>query len=182
MGTIVNLRAQGLAMDREFEPGEARHDEAAFRHALGHFASGVTVITTLDGGGGLCGLTASSFTSLSLEPPLVLACLGYKARTQASVMRAGAFTVHILHAGQEAVARGFARSGGKREEVAPWRLSEAGLPLLEEFHSALECSLERAYPGGDHAILVGRVLRLHQATGQEGPLLYYKGQMRSFDR
>jgi len=158
-----------------------RPEEASFKQAMGHFPTGVTVVTALDERERLCGLTVNAFSSVSLEPPLVLVCIKHSSRSYPKLMTAGAFTIHMLHRGQEREAIAFAKSGGAREEIAPWRLSETGLPLLDSFHTALECSLHEALPGGDHSILLGRVHRIHPPTGEEGPLLYYRGALRSFE-
>lgn len=160
-------------------PGCGAPDPSRFRAALGRFASGVTVITALDEARHLCGLTASAFTSVSLDPPLVLACVGRAASCHRSLMAAGQFSVHILHEGQADVAKGFARSGADRSAVCAWSITDLGLPLLDDFHAALECSLHDAHPGGDHTILVGRVQRIHLADADAGPLVSYDGALLS---
>lgn len=152
---------------------------AQFRAALRRFPSGVTVITALDEARHLCGLTASAFTSLSLDPPLVLACIGRAARCHRSLLAAGHFSVHILHDGQAEVAKGFARSGADRSAVCDWTVTDLGVPLLDDYHAALECSLHDAHPGGDHTILVGRVQRIHLAEADAGPLVCYDGALLS---
>lgn len=151
--------------------------EHAFRHALSHFATGVTAITALDDRGELCGLTANAFSSVSLNPPLVLACISHGARCYEAIRASGRFSVHILRSDQDDVARGFARKGADRSTVCGWRVNDRGFALLETFHTALECSLHEAHPGGDHAILVGRVEAVHAGTEQSDPLLYYQGRM-----
>jgi 3-hydroxy-9,10-secoandrosta-1,3,5(10)-triene-9,17-dione monooxygenase reductase component len=145
------------------------------RRTLGRFATGVTVITALDACGTLCGLTA--FSAVSLEPPLVLACVDRTVRCYKAINASGVFTVHILHADQSDVATGFARKGGDRSQICDWSMTKDGRPLLSQFHAALECRLHEAHPGGDHAIVVGRVERIHEQAVDTKPLLYYRGQI-----
>ncbi|TXH38982.1 MAG: flavin reductase [Rhodospirillaceae bacterium] len=147
-----------------------------FRHALGHFATGVTVITALDENGSLQGLTANAVSSVSLDPPLILACITYTARSFSVLERRRAFSLHILAEGQAQVAKDFA-SNAERSSICAWKTTERGLPLLSEFHVALECSIEQIYPGGDHGIVVARVHQIHHGDKDVGPLLYYKGKM-----
>jgi flavin reductase (DIM6/NTAB) family NADH-FMN oxidoreductase RutF len=147
------------------------------RRALGCFATGVTVITALDACGTLCGLTANAFSAVSLDPPLVLACVARTVRCYEAITASGVFTVHILHADQSDVATGFARRGGDRSQICDWSVTEGGRPLLSQFHAALECRVHEAHPAGDHAIVVGRVERIHEQAADARPLLYYRGQI-----
>lgn len=154
--------------------------EQALRHALGHFATGVTVVTALDEGGALTGLTVNAFSSVSLDPPLVLACLDQSVRCYRAISATRGFTVHILDAAQKHVAAGFARKGGDRNGICDWSVTEANRPLLSSFHAAFECSLHEAFPGGDHMIVIGHVERVHLPPEATAPLLYYRGRMSSF--
>src|ERR1700682_4058255 len=103
------------------------------RQALGHFATGVTVITALDACGALGGLTANAFSAVSLEPPLVLACVDRTVRCYEAINASGVFTVHILHADQSDVAKGFALRGGDRSQICDWSVTKDGRPLLSQF-------------------------------------------------
>lgn len=152
---------------------------AEFRHALGHFATGITVITTLDEEGVLHGLTANAVSSVSLEPPLILFCIKNTARSFGVLQRRRAFCLHILAESQTDVAMAFA-SSADRSSICEWTTTERGLPLLDGFHMALQCSIEEIYPGGDHGIILARVHEIHAGDQDAGPLLFYKGQITSF--
>lgn len=145
-----------------------------FRHVLGHFASGVTLLTALDGDGQPTGLTASAFTSVSLEPPLVLVCVDHKAHSYPALRDAGRFAVNILRAEQEALSRRFATSRLDKFDGVAWNPSPRGLPWVTPAHAQLDCTTVSAHVEGDHTILVGRVE--HAATGAGDPLLYYRGR------
>lgn len=149
----------------------------AFRRAMGSFASGVTIVTALDTEGHLQGLTASAFSSLSLDPPLVLVCIGLSARCYGAIGATRRFGVHIVQSDQADLAKGFARTGVDREGLCAWRRTAHGVPLLDKFHMAIECELRDIHRGGDHAIMVGRVLSIHTGSKDSAPLLYYGGQM-----
>jgi flavin reductase (DIM6/NTAB) family NADH-FMN oxidoreductase RutF len=152
---------------------------ADFRHALGHFATGITVITMLDEDGVLHGLTANAVSSVSLEPPLILFCIKNSARSFSILQRRRAFCLHILTESQRDVAMAFA-SSGDRSSICEWTTTDRGLPLLDGFHMALQCSIEEIYPGGDHGIILARVHEIHAGDQDAGPLLFYKGQITSF--
>lgn len=153
-----------------------------FREALGHFATGVTVITALDESERICGLTANAFSALSLSPPLVLACVNHSARTLPAIKRASQLAIHILSAEHDHIADGFSRRGTARDSVCSWSLSSRGIPVLNKYAIALECELTSVYPGGDHAILVCEVLAIHHAERLQDPLLYYRGELTSLKR
>jgi flavin reductase (DIM6/NTAB) family NADH-FMN oxidoreductase RutF len=152
-------------------------DTGEFRRAMGAFPTGVTVVTTLDDDGRLHGLTANAFSSVSLDPPLVLVCVNYRSRSYRRVVEAGRFAVHILSEDQADIARVFASPGTDRGSLVRWGLSERGLPVLDSYVSLLECSLEAEHAGGDHAILVGRVEAIDNAGDHVRPLLYHRGRM-----
>jgi 3-hydroxy-9,10-secoandrosta-1,3,5(10)-triene-9,17-dione monooxygenase reductase component len=152
-----------------------------FRRVLGHFASGVTVVTTCDADGHAAGLTASAFTSVSLHPPLVLVCVAHASQSYPALRASGRFAVNVLAADQEAISRRFATSalpdGADKFEGIAYRPGALGLPLLEGALGHVECSTVPAYPGGDHTIFVGQVEA--GACGHDAeaaPLLYYRGQ------
>ena len=160
----------------------SRSGDAAFRRALGLFATGVTIVTLLDKTGRLCGFTANSFSSVSLDPPLVLVCVNYGARSYEHLRSRQAFTIHILDKHQEAVARAFAQPGRDRSRAAEWFVNDRGYPQLAHCHAALECRLFREYEGGDHAIIVGEVGRFRTGPDNGAPLLSYGGQLFSLER
>lgn len=135
--------------------------------------TGVTVVTTLDAAGDPVGLTANSFTSVSLHPPMVLWCLG-KDSTSLEAFEAGnAFAVHVLAADQQPLAQRFATKGIDRFEGVPWEPGHAGVPVLSGCLAVFECSLAHAYDGGDHLIYVGAVERLTGGDEDDRPALGY---------
>jgi len=144
-----------------------------FRHVLGHFASGVTVVTTWDTDGRPTGLTASAFTSVSLTPPLVLVCVDQRANSYDAFRTSGRFAVNVLAAGQEVLSRHFASTQADKFEHIAFRTGALGLPLLPDALAHLECRTVHTYPGGDHTIFVGEVEAA--GVGQGEPLLYYRG-------
>jgi flavin reductase (DIM6/NTAB) family NADH-FMN oxidoreductase RutF len=144
-----------------------------FRTALRCFAAGVTVVTTRDGQGCPTGLTASSFTAVSLDPPLVLVCVDHAATAHPAVRDHGWFAVNVLRRDQEALSRRFAVSGGDKFADVPYREGRAGLPVLDGVLAAIECRLVGAHEAGDHTIFVGQV----EGTTVRGglPLVYFHG-------
>lgn len=151
-----------------------------FRRVLGHFTTGVTVVTAWDAQGQPTGLTASSVASVSLHPPLVLVCVAHSAQSYPALREGGKFAVNILASSQEAVARRFASStltGPRKLEGIGYRQGALGLPILKDALAEFECTVVHAYPGGDHTIFVGRV-EVADARGDSGlePLLYYRGR------
>ena len=146
-------------------------DEARFRQAMGYFASGVTVVTT-EHEGRQYGVTVSSFTSLSLQPKLVLICLDQSNNTQHAIQAAGGFVVNILDKGQEHLSRRFSSREEDKFTGVAWHAGHLALPVLEGVLAVVECRLANTLPGGDHTIFVGEVI---DATVSEGtPLLYYR--------
>ncbi|WP_394730661.1 flavin reductase family protein [Altererythrobacter sp. GH1-8] len=155
----------------------------AFRKALGAFATGVTIVTTRDANGEPIGVTASSFNSVSLDPPLVLWSLAKSSLSRQAFSDSGYFAVHVLAEGQEHMADRFARSGEDKFAGLDWDHCERGSPLFNDFAARFECQLVHEYDGGDHVILVGEVNRFD--TKDHPPLLYHGGsygQFRELDR
>ena len=148
-------------------------EKAEFRRALGHFAAGVTVVTSKLAGGELAGITVTAFTSLSLEPPLVLICIDRRARIHDRLTKGGNFAVNMLAATQELVSRRFASHETDPFHEIGYREGLTGAPLIQDALSAIECRIVDVLPGGDHTIFIGEV----EATSvQEGkPLLYFRG-------
>jgi flavin reductase (DIM6/NTAB) family NADH-FMN oxidoreductase RutF len=143
-----------------------------FRRALGQFASGVTVVTTIDAAGQPQGLTASSFCSVSLAPPLVLVCVDNRISARRAIEESRFFTVSVLAETQEAVSRRFA-SGAADKFAGPGLVPGTnGAVLVSGALAHMECRLAAAHLAGDHTIFVGEVVRLAAAPGR--PLLYHE--------
>jgi 3-hydroxy-9,10-secoandrosta-1,3,5(10)-triene-9,17-dione monooxygenase reductase component len=151
-----------------------------FRAVLGHFCTGITVITATDALGP-AGLTAQSFTSLSLDPPLVLVCPAKNSTSWPRIEAAGAFCVNVLAEDQEELCRGFAMRGAdKFAGVGYVPAPHTGAPLLAGALAWIDCRLEAMHDGGDHLIAVGRVLDLgNRVDGR--PLLFYRGGYGRFE-
>lgn len=150
-------------------------DDAHFRLALSHFASGVTVVTTQYDGKPY-GMTVASFASLSLHPPLVLVCIERSVKTHDAIAAAGKYGVSILNSEQAEISSKFAsRSDDKFAgvELVPGDLS---VPLIAGALTAIECRLYDQLPGGDHTIFIGEVLSIHTRDGN--PLLYFRSGYR----
>lgn len=137
-------------------------DTRAFKDAMGRFATGVTVIAA-DDGDAAHAMTASSLTSVSLSPPLILFCVGLEARLTPIIRRAGRFAIHILSEDQRALAE-LCAVGAVEERLAHLTREEGRPPRLERCLARLDCDLYAEHPGGDHAIFVGAVKSLEDAT------------------
>lgn len=151
----------------------AEIDTKEFRSALGRFTTGVTVVTTLDSDEAPFGVTASSFNSVSLDPPLVLWSLAKTAQSIDAFSRSGHFAVHVLVADQEPLSTHFARSGGDKFSSLEWEKGLLGSPLFAEYVSRFECRTLHQYEGGDHIIFVGEVVDFDQQDGK--PLVFHQG-------
>jgi len=151
-----------------------------FRAALGRFASGVTVITVPTADGGVHGMTASAFCSVSLQPPLVLVCIDHLAETYLHLRERRQFGISILKEEQEALSEFFADP--ERNPHAAYRLGvryrqmKSGIPVLQNALGNLDCSVVSAHEAGDHSIFVGEVREVAIAEG--APLLYFRGRYR----
>ncbi len=148
-------------------------DPDTFRAALGRFVSGVTVVTTRDDHERDHGMTVSAFCSASLEPPLVLACIGHDASMHGAMMHVEHFGVSILAAGQEQLARRFADQRSDRFDGVGFTRGQLGVALLDDALAHLECVVIDRHEAGDHTIVIGRVeaAAYHRGT----PLAYYRG-------
>ena len=151
-------------------------DTRALRDAFGCFATGITVVTTVDERGEKYGVTANSFTSLSLEPPLCLFCLDNKALSFAAFQEARHFAVNVLAQEQEALSSNFARSNADKWNGVAYETWATGAPILPGCLANLECDVEATHEGGDHVIIVGRVRDMTYRDGNCRPLLYYRGR------
>jgi flavin reductase (DIM6/NTAB) family NADH-FMN oxidoreductase RutF len=145
-----------------------------FRHVLSHFASGVTIVTTCDADARPAGLTASAFTSVSLDPPLVLVCVDHKSQTYPALLERGRFAVNILASDQKELSRRFASARLDKFDDVRYRSGAHGMPLLESALAFLECTTVNTHVEGDHTIFVGLVE--HVGVGDGEPLLYFRGQ------
>jgi 3-hydroxy-9,10-secoandrosta-1,3,5(10)-triene-9,17-dione monooxygenase reductase component len=144
------------------------------RHAFGHFATGVTVITCRDAAGVPVGMTANSFSSLSLDPPLVLWSLAKTSSNYAAFVAAPHFCVHVLGEEQQALAGQFAVKDADRFAGVTVSNGQGEVPVIVGSHAHFECATHALYDGGDHTIIVGRVLETH--TAEAVPLLFYGGK------
>jgi 3-hydroxy-9,10-secoandrosta-1,3,5(10)-triene-9,17-dione monooxygenase reductase component len=163
--------------DRLTEPnGHHPVDSDAFRQVLGHFCTGVTVITTE----GPAGFACQAFAALSLSPPLVLFCPGKTSSTWPVIERAGHFCANVLTDGQQELARRFGTSGGDKFAGVPWTPSPLGAPVLDGALTWVDCAVEAVHEAGDHYLVTGRVTGLG-ATRAGRPLLFYRGRYAATD-
>jgi flavin reductase (DIM6/NTAB) family NADH-FMN oxidoreductase RutF len=158
----------------EFRAGT---DARTLRDALGCFATGVTVVTARTGTGVPLGLTANSFTSVSLDPPLLLVCVANSAGSADALREAEYFAVNVLQIGQQPVSNIFASKNEDRFGGTNWREGETGAPVLAGSLSSFECRRHAVHDGGDHFILVGEVV-CAQFEPRRDPLLYFRGKYR----
>jgi flavin reductase (DIM6/NTAB) family NADH-FMN oxidoreductase RutF len=149
-------------------------EAAEFRRVLGHWATGVSVVTGRRADGQPCGLTVNSFCSVSLDPPLVLVCVERTAASHLCLEESGVFAVNVLAGTRERTARRFASwdQPNKFEGVA-YRRESTGAPVLEEALAWVDCRIWRAHEAGDHTVFIGEVVAGDALEG--APLLYYRG-------
>jgi 3-hydroxy-9,10-secoandrosta-1,3,5(10)-triene-9,17-dione monooxygenase reductase component len=164
----------GPALDGHAPAGPV--DPDAFRHVLGHFCTGVTVITTA----GPAGFACQAFAALSLSPPLVLFCPSKTSSTWPVIERAGHFCANVLTDGQQELARRFGSSGGDKFAGVPWTPSPRGAPVLDGALTWIDCTVEAVHEAGDHYLVTGRVTALG-ATRAGRPLLFYRGRYAATD-
>jgi flavin reductase (DIM6/NTAB) family NADH-FMN oxidoreductase RutF len=155
-------------------------DKQEFRRVLSHFATGVTVVTTVGDDGKPYGLTATAFTSVSLVPPLVLVCVDKGAESHPHFHASRVFAVNFLRVDDEPLARGFAVSGGDKFHDLVVGRGITGAPLLPEALGHLECRTVDILEGGDHTIFLGQVEGGDARDGE--PLLYFRGAYRRISR
>jgi len=160
-------------------PSEYRtgSDPRTLRDALGCFATGVTVVTCFDREGRPFGLTANSFTSVSLDPPLLLVCVHKQAACAPALEIADSFAVNVLQTGQQPASITFSTRVEDRFGCTPWALGEHGVPVLRDSLSVFECAHHAIHDGGDHFILVGEVRKATFEASLD-PLLYFRGKYR----
>jgi 4-hydroxyphenylacetate 3-hydroxylase, reductase component len=155
-------------------PIELNIEPGRLRAVFGHFATGVAIVTATEQGR-CAGMTVNSFASLSLEPPLVLWSIAKASGNHALFTGCGEFVVHVLKADQAALARQFSSKGADRFRSVAFESSVAGTPLLQDYHARILCRTEHCYDGGDHTIIIGRVLALDEKQGE--PLVFYQGRL-----
>ena len=151
-------------------------DDAAFKSAMSHFASGVTVVTT-EHDGKPYGMTVASFASLSLRPPLVLVCIEKSVKTHEAIAAAGRFGVSILAAAQAEISGRFASKRDDKFDGVSMLRGNNGVPLISGALTTLECTVHQQLPGGDHSIFVGEVTDCHITT-EGAPLVYFRSGYR----
>jgi 3-hydroxy-9,10-secoandrosta-1,3,5(10)-triene-9,17-dione monooxygenase reductase component len=149
-------------------------DPDRFRQALGHFCTGVTVVTTMDGVRP-AGFACQAFAALSLEPPLVLFCPSRTSSSWPRIERAGHFCVNVLAEEQRDVSRAFGTSGADKFSGLRWSTSPSGAPVLDGVLTWIDCAIEAVHSAGDHHVVVGRVTALG-AHRLGRPLLFYRGR------
>jgi flavin reductase (DIM6/NTAB) family NADH-FMN oxidoreductase RutF len=156
-------------------------DSDSFRSVLGRFASGITVVTTVDEAGRDVGMTVSAFSSVSLNPPLVQVCIDQAASMYDALLRADRFGISILSAEQEALSRRFAAiDSSHRFDGVGYERGESGVVLLDDALGHLECRVVARHEAGDHTLFVGEVERA--SAGEGRPMLYYRGGYAQLER
>ena len=153
-------------------------DGRELRNALGRFATGVCVITTVDNNGNALGMTANSFSSVSLDPPLVLWNLQNGSEVYAAFARQRRFAINVLSDQQVDLSNHYARKGDHLLDPAHFRQGRNGAPIIRNALVSFECDLHATHDGGDHLIIVGRVLDVCGRPGGD-PLLFFSGAYRS---
>jgi 3-hydroxy-9,10-secoandrosta-1,3,5(10)-triene-9,17-dione monooxygenase reductase component len=180
----------GTGFDFELRLGEhtplpvddpaAAEDARRFRDVLGMFATGVTVVTSMSGNEPV-GMTCQSFSSVSLDPPLVMFCPAKTSRAWPLMRQAGFFCVNFLSDGQQHISNGMASKGAKKFHGVGWKPASTGAPLIDGVLGYVDCTIDRVHEAGDHYIVVGRVRALDLGDGRaaEGdagtPLLFHRG-------
>jgi flavin reductase len=159
-------------------------DVSDFRAAMGSFPTGVTVVTVASDDGAMHGMTANSFSSVSLDPMLVLVCLNETSRTIGLIERAGAFAVNVLSAGQQDVSRWFANrhrpAGVMMFRDVPFEPGVTGCPVLADATAAFDCRPRQSHRAGDHLIVLGEVVALVHRPQLE-PLIFHAGRYKSLE-
>jgi len=149
------------------------NDPIALRQCLGKFATGVTVVTCTNAGGNPCGITANSFSSVSLEPPLILWNIAKVSNSIDAYMNADHFVINVLSSGQQALAAHFARSDHTVFNNVEYTLSDDGAPLLHDTLAVFECRTHQIHDIGDHYVVIGEVTAFRST--EANPLLFFGG-------
>ncbi len=179
LADIAAAPVDGEQADDLSRTGAPTFDSAHFRAVMGHFTTGITIITGMDGDEPV-GLTCQSFISLSLEPALVGFAPSKSSTSWPRIRRSGAFCVNVLTEDQEEVCRVFATSGADKFRGVGWRRAETGSPILDDTLAWIDCRVQDEHEAGDHLVVVGAVLDL--AASRAGrPLLFYRGGYGRFE-
>ena len=155
-------------------------DTRLLRNAFGCYTTGVVVVTTADDEGRKTGVTVNSFTSVSLDPPLVLFCLLNSANAYRTWEGASRFTMNILAASQQQVSNAFARPSANPWDSVAHRAGDNGCPLIDGTAASLECERFQHFPGGDHLIIVGQVTRVRLSPDNPRPLAFHRGKYGTY--
>lgn len=157
-------------------------DSRHFRNVLGHFPTGVTVVTGLDASGRPHGITIGSFVSVSLDPPLVGFLPGKNSRTWPSIAETGSFCVNILGAGQDELCWRFAKEpadGESRFDGLEWATAPSGSPILPGVIGWIDCTIETTAEAGDHLFVEGRVVAMEHAADVDDAMVFFRGKVAS---
>jgi 3-hydroxy-9,10-secoandrosta-1,3,5(10)-triene-9,17-dione monooxygenase reductase component len=152
-------------------------DQARFREVLGHFATGVTIVTALEDGLPV-GFTCQSFAALSLDPPMVILAPARSSTSWPRIAQAGAFCVNVLEEHQEPLCRAFAVSGSDKFDGVGWSHGTTGSPVIMGSLATVECRLGQIFDGGDHELVTGHVVSMEMGEGD--PLLFYRSGFGRF--
>lgn len=152
-------------------------DSRALRNAFGCFTTGVTVVTTLTGEGHWAGFTANSFASVSLDPPLILMCIGHEASCLPALEASGVFAINVLHVDQEHLSRQFTAKNRDRFEGLKPEVWKSGAPVIPGCMANFDCETHHAFDAGDHRVFVGKVLKVGYDPDHE-PLVFLRGGYR----
>ena len=158
---------------------EAGVTPAEFRRACGRFATGVTIASVVDAQGTPRGLTVSSFTSVSLDPPLILICLGHRVSAIDAFRASAHFGINVLAEDQRDLAERFSQKGQDRFDGLDWLPGKTGVPILAGVLAAIECAVRQRIAAGDHDVFVGEMVRARVARG--APLIHFAGQYWRLD-
>ncbi|MGE5600910.1 MAG: flavin reductase family protein, partial [Pseudomonadota bacterium] len=167
----------GMADDDTLPEYRTGSDSRTLRDALGCFATGVTVVTCFDSDGSPMGITANSFTSVSLDPPLLLVCIHKHSACASALLASEHFAVNVLQTLQQPASIRFSTRQEDRFGANDWSRGEFGAPVLQESLSVFECERNAVHEGGDHHILIGRVVKA-SFNPELDPLLYFRGKYR----
>lgn len=177
-GAAASGSSSGDARATHLSDDGSGFETRAFRETLGHYASGITIITSADDGGAF-GFTCQSFHSVSVDPPLVSFNVQKISTTYPRLRNAGSFAVNILASDQQRLSDQFARSGGDKWKGVLWSRTRAGNPVLDGTLAWLDCQAWAEHEAGDHLIVLGRVKEMSFGDGRsKEPLLYYRGGYR----
>jgi len=152
-------------------------DPALYRQTCARFVTGITVVTVVDDKGNPHGMTVNSFSSVSLDPPLVLVSIDLRNAILGHFLSSRYFAINILEEGQRYLSERFSSPSENRFRDVPWQAGEAGVPLLDGVLAHLECSVEKTFEAGDHSVLIGLVHRARYSEGK--PLIYFASSYRS---